>query len=120
VVLHGHLYEDGPVVIGPMSRQVVEELATAMVAEYSVELGEALMVFHGPAVLRFVVQPNGIVSDLRIVLDRVARLTGEGPTTSEVIEEIAARASRLRFPAEAEASLVTLPIGFGNRLAELR
>lgn len=120
IVLHGHMFEAGPIVKGPLSREAVEEAATTMALDYSAELSDALMLFHGLVVFRFMVRSDGSVCKVNVLVDRVMRLTGDGPLASEVVERLFERVSRLRFPSSVGATLVTLPVAFGNRLGELR
>jgi hypothetical protein len=120
IVLHGHIREAGPIVHGPLARDVVRDIANQMAIEYSTDLGNALMIYHGPAVVRFAVQPDGAVVNAGLILDRVKRLRGDGPRVQEMLAELVARISRLQFPGSAEETMVTLPFGFGDSLTELR
>jgi hypothetical protein len=120
IVLHGHIREVGPIVDGPLPREVVQEIANQMAAGYSTDLGNTLMIYYGPAVVRFTVQPDGTVVNPRLILDRVKRLRGEGPTVQEMLAGLVTRISLLRFPSCAEETIITLPFGFGDRPAELR
>jgi hypothetical protein len=120
IVLHGHLVEVGALVHGPLPREVVREMADQTAADYSAELGDALMIYHGPAVVRFIVHRDGTVEPPYLILDRVKRLRGEGPHAQEMLLGLLDRISQLRFPSSTAETVVTLPFGFGDSLAALR
>jgi 2OG-Fe(II) oxygenase superfamily len=113
IVIHGHIREVGPIVHGPLPRDVVQEIANQLAIGYSAELGHALMIYHGPAVVRFTVRPDGTVANARLILDRVKRLRGEGPSVQEMLTGLVTRISLLHFPGSDEETIVTLPFGFG-------
>lgn len=116
IVLHGHLVEAGPIVAGGLRRDAVREIAKEMAREYSADLGSALTTYHGPAVVRFTVEPDGAVSECRLLLDRVKRLKGAGPDAQEMLAELIMRISQLRFPTSLTETIVTLPFGFGDNI----
>jgi 2OG-Fe(II) oxygenase superfamily len=120
IVLHGHLVEVGPIVSGPLEPDRVRDIAEQLALEYSTDLGDALTAYHGPAVVRFTVKPDGTVSECGLLLDRVKRLGDAGPEVGEMLADLTGRISRLRFPAGSAESVVTLPFGFGDHLAKLR
>jgi hypothetical protein len=113
IVLHGHIRESGPIVDGPLPQEVVQEIANQLAMGYSKELGNALMIYHGLAAVRCMVQPDGTVVGARLILDRVRRLSGEGPKVQEMLAELVTRVSRLRFPTSALQTMITIPFGFG-------
>ena len=115
IALHGHISESGPLVEGTLTADAVSEAARLMVTGFAAELGSALPLLHGPAVTRFTVAADGTVGEVRLLLDRVKRLAGEGPTVAEVVTRLVERVGTMRFAGTGEASRVTLPIGFGNR-----
>jgi hypothetical protein len=120
IVLHGHIYEKGPIVEGPLGQNAVVAILEEMAKAYSLELGDALMNYHGPAAVRFSIEVTGVVSKSAVILDRVRKLSGDGPEAHAVVGEFGDRIRRLQFPAAESQTIVTLPVGFGNRLAELR
>jgi hypothetical protein len=113
IVIHGHIREAGPVVCGPLPHEVVRKIADRLASEYSAHLGDALNVYHGPAAVRFTVQPDGAVVGARIILDRVRRLRGEAPAVREMLAGLVSRISKLHFPDASEETVITLPFGFG-------
>jgi hypothetical protein len=113
LVLHGHIRESGPIVRGPLPREIVEEAANRLASTYAKDLGTALAIYHGPAAIRFTVQQDGAVSGEHLILDRVKRLRGEGPGVREILGELVNRVSALRFPSRGAETVVTLPFGFG-------
>lgn len=113
LVLHGHISESGPIVRGPLSREIVGEAANRLASTYARSLGSALPIYHGPAVIRFTVQKDGAVVGANLILDRVKRLRGEGPGVREMLGELVNRVSELRFLSSEAETTVTLPFGFG-------
>jgi len=61
IVIHGHIKEAGPIVCGPLRHELVLAIANLLASEYSTHLGSALMIYHGPAAVRFTVQCDGSV-----------------------------------------------------------
>jgi hypothetical protein len=78
------------------------------------------MNYHGIAVVRFEIHSDGHVDEVRLILDRVKQLVGAGIKVCEVLSGLQSSILRNGFPASGGTTLVTLPIGFGNRLSELR
>lgn len=113
LVLHGHIRGSGPIVQGPLSREIVGEIANRLAAAYSSSLGNALQIYHGPSAIRFTVQRDGAVAGAHLILDRVKRLRGEGPGVQEMLGELVNRVSQLRFPSRDAETIVTQPFEFG-------
>jgi len=113
IVIHGHIREGGPVVEGPLPLDLVVDIAGRVVGGYSSELGDALLIYHGPAAVRFTVRTDGTVAGARLILDRVRLLGRGGPPVQEMLAGLLGRLSNVRFPDRAEETVVTLPLGFG-------
>ena len=113
IVIHGHIKEAGPIVYGLLPHGLVLDLANQLASGYATDLGNSLMIYHGPAAVRFTVQPDGTVVGAHLILDRVRRLRGEGPGVQEMLAELVNRISNLRFPSSSEETIVALPFGFG-------
>jgi len=116
IVLHGHLREAGPIVEGALPADQVGEIVGDMAASFADELGPACELLHGLVVVRFIVARNGTVSGLRVVLNRLKRLAGEGPALDDVLGRLLKRVSELAFPAARTTTQIALPIGFGDDL----
>ncbi len=113
IVLHGHLREAGPIVDGALSLDDVCQVAGNMAASYASDLDAACELLHGLVVLRFTVSRDGGVTGLHVVLNRLKRLAGNGPTSEKVVEELLTRVSDLSFPSARGTTDIALPIGFG-------
>jgi hypothetical protein len=113
VVIHGHFREAEPIVQGPTPYEVALDMANRLADAYSNELGNALMIYHGPAAVRFTVRQDGSVAGARLILDRVKRLRGEGAVVQEMLARLVDRISNLRFPQSSAESTITFPFGFG-------
>lgn len=113
IVIHGHIREAGPIVCGQLPQETVREIGNQLVAQYAAELGDALRIYHGPAAVSFTVRTDGSVADVRVILDRVRRLRGEGPNIQEMLAGLVRRISGLRFPEGNRETAVTIPFAFG-------
>lgn len=113
IVLHGHLREAGPIVEGELPAEDVGEIVGDMAADFAAQLGAACELFHGLVVLRFVVTRDGTVTGLRVVLNRLKRLAGNGPDLDAVVRGLLERVSELAFPPAGGTTQVALPVGFG-------
>jgi hypothetical protein len=67
------------------------------------------------AVIRLAVEPDGRVAECRLLVDRVKSLAGKNASIPAALADLKARASDLRFPPAAAASIVTIPVGYGPR-----
>jgi hypothetical protein len=113
LVIHGHIREAGPLVFGPLPREMLLNAADRLARAYSIELGSAARMYHGPATVRFTVQSDGSVAAASLILDRVRRLGGRGPSVDEMLAGLVARVADLEFePLSAETRII-LPFGFG-------
>ncbi|HMJ92533.1 MAG TPA: hypothetical protein VK472_00390 [Allosphingosinicella sp.] len=113
-VLHGHISEGGPLVDGPLPLDAVSQALTLALAEPASALSQGDPAYHGPLVLRIMVEPSGEVRSVRLLLDRVARVDG-GPT-AEGIEHILAAVGSIRFPAAPVESRIHAPLIVGSAL----
>ena len=113
-VLHGHISESGPLVDGPLPLDSVTEALTQALAEPASALSQGDPAYHGPLVLRLMVEPSGEVRSVRLLLDRVAR--ADGGSTGEGIERILAAARSMRFPAASAESRINAPLIIGGAL----
>jgi 2OG-Fe(II) oxygenase superfamily len=113
LVIHGHIREAGPLVSGPLPREALLTAAEQLASAYSTDLGSAARTYHGPATVRFTVQSDGSVAGASLILDRVRRLGGRGPSVDEMLAGLVARVAHLEFePSSAETTII-LPFGFG-------
>jgi hypothetical protein len=113
-VLHGHIEESGPIVTGPLpSEQVLQCLRRAL-EPFDKEYADRARHYDGPLVLRFTISPEGRVSRLRVILDRVFTEregdVGWSAITSKLIEHLRS----VLFPPSAGETSVTLPLRFGG------
>jgi prolyl 4-hydroxylase len=110
LVLHGHISEAGPIVRGQLTAEAAWEVARPMIdAEACADL------HHGPLVVRLSIGPDGRVTDVRTLVDRVAR--PDGAPAEPMVGRLIARLAQALFPTAGEAAEVTLPILFGKPLS---
>jgi hypothetical protein len=84
IVIHGHLYEASPFLSGTLARDSAEPVIKTIAAEYSIELGDALILFHGLCVTKFTIDSSGCVTKPHFIVKRVKRFPGDGPRLEEV------------------------------------
>jgi hypothetical protein len=113
-VLHGHISEAGPLVDGPLPLDQVTDALTRALGEPASALSQSDPAYHGPLVLRIMVEPSGEVRGVRLLVDRLARVDG-GPT-GEGIELILAAVGSIRFPAAHMESRILAPLIIGSAL----
>jgi hypothetical protein len=113
-VLHGHLSEAGPIAEGPLPPGEISRVLDAALAEPLAALAAGPAPCHGPLVLRFAIAPSGAVSQVRPLLDRVAR--PDGGDTAEAVARLVELVSGLRFPPAHAATLVNAPLAIGGPL----
>ncbi len=114
-VLHGHIEEDGPLIAGPLSREVLQAGLQETLRPFVSECSEQAYKFHGPISVRFNVGPDGAVNGLGVVLDRVTHISerdadGWPALRDKFLEAI----GRARFAPTGEPSTVVLPMAFAG------
>ncbi len=117
-VMHGHISEGGPLVDGPLPLDEVTRLLARALGEPASALSQGQPAYHGPLVIRIMVEPSGEVRGARLLVDRVARV--DGGRTAEGIERILAAVWAIRFPAAATESKILAPLIIGSALPRRR
>jgi len=110
-VLHGHISEEGPIVDGPLLYDAVTCVLTN-----SPPLTAEVYSYHGPLVLRLQVNSDGRVTEASELVNRLKPLSSSAPPVGEEVNRIIARARQLRFTSSSAASIVTIPLSFGQKL----
>jgi hypothetical protein len=113
LVIHGHLKEGGPVIVGPLPVADVLAAASRVARSLEAELGQALAIYHGPAIVRFTVGVDGAGDPPPHKRHRVKRLRGDGPAVRDVLDGLIARLTEHRFANCLEPTTVMLPFAFG-------
>ena len=117
-VLHGHISESGPMAEGPLDAVAAARAVYDALGPLLSEVQRKHVFHHGPLVLRIAIEPDGSVSNVDRLVDRLARADGNsaGVVVGQVIQVIRA----MRFPDAAEATELTLPLLFGGNLPWMR
>jgi hypothetical protein len=113
-VMHGHIQETGPIVTGALSKEAVCGGIRAALERFAAGRTATIQHYHGPAALRFMVSPEGRVTQVRILLDRVFHErdddSGWEPIRASLVEAL----GNAIFPAAPGETVVTLPMTFGG------
>jgi hypothetical protein len=112
LVIHGHIQEAGPLITGPLPREAVLAAADELVRRFASELGRSALVYRGPATIRFTVRSEGTVAAAEVIMDRVKRLSGQGPPAAEMLTRLVDKVIQLRFEHGTEDTNVILPFAF--------
>lgn len=118
LVLHGHISEDGPSIIGTLSVTAIQKAVLPAVTEALNATGPAARLHHGPFVMRLAIGADGQVQDHRLLLDRLAR--PDGQSTDELADRLVAGIIATRFPEAARRSIATIPLLLGGILPWMR
>ncbi|HEV2816567.1 MAG TPA: hypothetical protein VGW40_05025 [Allosphingosinicella sp.] len=114
VVLHGHISEGDAVFAGPVPPEAVGA-AVGPAIEAAIDAHAAVEdSHHGPLVVRLEISPEGRVSAVHVLVDRVVRSDGGDP--QPLVRALLANLAGIRLPPARERSLVTLPILVGGLL----
>ena len=114
-VLHGHILEEGPVAGGAQTIEAVlptiQSTLSGLVAAHRHESSN----FHGPLSIRFNIEPNGWVTGLHVLLDRVTHVS-ESHTGSwdDLRARYLAAFAGARFAAASGPTTVIFPIVFSG------
>jgi hypothetical protein len=117
-VLHGHISESGPMADGPLDAVAIARTVHDALGPLLSEVQRSPIRHHGPLVLRLTIEPNGSVSRIDRLLDRLAR--ADGNSAGVVVGQVMQIARDLRFPDAPEATEATVPLLFGGNLPWMR
>lgn len=117
-VLHGHISESGPTAEGPLEAVALARIVYDALGPLLSDVMRKHVFHHGPLVLRVAIEPDGSVSNIDRLVDRLARADGNsaGVVVGQVIQIVRA----LRFPKAPAATELTLPLLFGGNLPWMR
>ena len=113
-VMHGHIDERGPIVLGALSIEAVHDGISAAIQRFATEKTTSIASYHGPIVFRFTTAADGRVSGLRVLLDRVFDELSNDARCEVAKINLAEALAQSLFPAAAGEATVTLPVTFGG------
>lgn len=117
-VLHGHISESGPSADGPLDAVAVTRTVYDALGPLLSEVQRLPVVHHGPLVLRLAIEPDGSVSRIDRLVDRLAR--GDGNSAGVLVGQVIQIIRTLRFPEAPGATEATVPLLFGGNLPWMR
>ncbi|HEX8225748.1 MAG TPA: energy transducer TonB [Allosphingosinicella sp.] len=117
-VLHGHISESGPMAEGPLEAVITSRAIYDSLRPLLSDVLRKHVLHHGPLVLRITIEPDGTVSNIDRLVDRLARADGNsaGVVVGQAMQIIRA----MRFPEAPAATELTLPLLFGGNLPWMR
>jgi Rps23 Pro-64 3,4-dihydroxylase Tpa1-like proline 4-hydroxylase len=115
-VIHGHIRETGPIVVGALSSPAASEPAMQALRDFIAAAPMPLDAYHGPVTLRLDVGADGRVAACRILLDRVIHPNPDDPDWAGLLTDLIGRMRAIRFPSAPGDTHLLLPIIFGQLL----
>lgn len=115
-VLHGHISETGPVVVGALAIDAVMPRAVAALEAEIGRQGERLERYHGPLVVRAEIAADGGVAEAYAMVDRVFAPEDEGQGWPAFVDSLLDGLAAVRFPAASGPTSLVLPLLFGRGL----
>jgi Rps23 Pro-64 3,4-dihydroxylase Tpa1-like proline 4-hydroxylase len=114
-VLHGHIRDRGPFVGGALAIEALLPQIQSALGGFVAANGEESYNFHGPISVRFTVEPDGAVSDLHVLLDRVTHVADQhAGRWEELRPRYLAAFAGLRFAAASGPTTVIFPVVFAG------
>jgi len=113
IVLHGHIAESGVHVNGPLSTEEVVSAFAPALADFKTRIAEVREGMHGFVSFRVDVKPEGQVGNIRLLCDRIARTSPQGPEPSALIDSLCAVLAKLQFANASSPTQITFPIRVG-------
>lgn len=113
-VMHGHIGETGPIIVGPLPKEAVRDGISAAIQRFATEKTTSIASYHGPIVFRFSIGTDGRVSGLRVLLDRVFDEANNDARCEVAKVNLAEALGQCVFPAASGETTVTLPMTFGG------
>ncbi len=114
-VLHGHIQEQGPLVGGALSHEILQAGLQETLRAFVAECGEEAYDFHGPISVRFTIYPDGTIGGLHVLLDRVTHVAERhAEAWPDLRLKFLNAVSRARFPKADGPTVVVLPMAFAG------
>jgi prolyl 4-hydroxylase len=113
LVLHGHISDAGPTVIGALPAETVNDVVQATALKTVAADSSIDSQLHGLIVPRIQIGASGAVEGVTVLVDRLARR--DGASCEALVEALVKRIAGLRFSAASATTDATIPIAFGSR-----
>jgi len=118
-VLHGHIYEAGPVTGGALSPEKLFVPAIDAARAYFHSGRWALDAYHGVVSIRLDVNASGRVFGCRTLMDRVVHLDRANMNWPTILAGLLQDLNQLSFKASAGDSWIIVPFVFGGELPNI-
>jgi hypothetical protein len=110
VVLHGHLRADSAAMIGPLEPAATVPVIGPILERIKILAGQHTSVLNGFVTLRLFIQPDGRVTKVQALCDRILPLSADGSCVESFKRDVVGLLSDLQFPPASAASELTLPV----------
>lgn len=114
LVIHGHLRAESAMVNGSLDAQVALQAIRPTMEAMRVLIGPLVQLFHGFLTVRLMIQPDGRVTTVQTLCDRLMPVTPDRSRLEPLRQEIIGLLAGALFPPTAGPSEFTLPIVIGT------
>jgi hypothetical protein len=114
VVMHGHLKAEGGILTGALPADVVRTAVTPVLDKVRAVIQEHNRLFHGFMTLRLYIAPDGRVSSVKALCDRILPLSPDRSKLEPFKNQVAQLLAGVPFPAAQGPTELTLPVLVGG------
>jgi hypothetical protein len=118
VVLHGHLREGAVVLRGGLKKEQVAEALGAPSKAFAETMRGLGGRYHGIFSLRLVIAPDGTLTAIDLLADRVLKMSPAGPPADTISRELVRLITGTRFPATSQETVTIIPVSVGADLPQ--
>jgi hypothetical protein len=114
VVMHGHLEAKGWILSGPLPEDAARNALAGALERVRALAHEHARLFHGFQTLRLTIQPDGRVSSVQPLVDRLLPLSPDKSRLEPYRQQVVQLLSAPRFPPAHAPTELTLPVLVGT------
>jgi hypothetical protein len=114
IVMHGHISEGPPDVQGTLAPDIAGACVARGIAALKAELGDAVRRYHGPLSLDIVVDPQGRIDSVGVLVNRLMPIGKQDRPAADVVSEVLDKLDLITFPTSSGETELRFPILFGT------